>query len=201
MECRNDWNDRSFRWQRTSNLEYLTGLNITFKTDSMSSIELILTQLTVDVDCGYPDIPINGNYSKSWMNTIYNCNTGVLVGDKNVSCLYNGRWAKPKILPKCCVGNECESETTFFNSVERKFNNFCFLFPVFKVKNVSIEGNDNTVVIIIIVLSSAVVVLGILVIVLIIRIKKKQNTKSIERTKSMYEIVFYLMSLFLTYLL
>ncbi len=86
-------------------------------------------------------------------------------------------------------------------------NTFCFLVSVFKVKveNISIEENDNTVghndnSVIIIVVLSAVVVLGILVIVLIIRIKKKNKTINIERTKSMYEIVFYLMSLFLTYL-
>jgi len=109
MECRNDWIDRPIRWQRTSSLEYLTGLNFSVKTDSIWPFELILTKLAVDVDCGYPDIPINSNYNKSWMNTLYSCNVGQLVGQKNLSCKYNGKWIKPDILPKCCVGNECDS--------------------------------------------------------------------------------------------
>ncbi|CAG2169707.1 unnamed protein product [Oppiella nova] len=107
MECRNDWTDRPVRWLGTSSLEWLSGLNLTVLVNSTRPTELILTQLTVDVDCGYPDIPLNGNYSRQWMNAIYDCNTGALIGDRNVSCLYNGQWAKPQSVPKCCLGDEC----------------------------------------------------------------------------------------------
>ncbi|CAG2122610.1 unnamed protein product, partial [Medioppia subpectinata] len=106
LECSNTWDERPVRWTGDSPVETINGVNLSVLIDSPVPSDLLLAQLTIDRDCGYPDVPIDGNYSLHGLNVVYGCISGALRGKHNLACLNNGQWAQQSA-PRCCLSNSC----------------------------------------------------------------------------------------------
>ncbi|CAG2115260.1 unnamed protein product, partial [Medioppia subpectinata] len=79
----NTWDERPVRWTGDSPVETINGVNLSVLIDSPVPSDLLLAQLTINRDCGYPDVPIDGNYSLHGLN-----------------------WAQQSA-PRCCLSNSC----------------------------------------------------------------------------------------------